>query len=112
MDYNIDFIIKLFSNNFDALKQYIDTIRDSLPKLVKYLKEFYCPPVLIDSKTQTMYKNRKIQFPIKVSPLQLNNFNSKNSQVAVNKTNQIKEIYNSIFILIERINHVQANVGL
>jgi hypothetical protein len=95
IDYNVDFIIKLFNNNYDEMKQHIDSIKDVLIKLIKYLKENPYPPTMIPVKNITMYKKRTTNLSNKVSQATINNFISRYTAHSNEKINQMKEIYYS-----------------
>lgn len=77
------------------LKTYIDPIRDSVVKLIKYLKDNPCPPTLIPSRTVTMHKKRQVVFPKNVHQVQVNNFMQRHTNNSNEKMNKLKEIYNS-----------------
>jgi hypothetical protein len=102
IDFNIDFIIKIFYNNYEEMKQYVDNIKDGLIKLIKYLKENPYPPTMVPVKNITMYKKRTTNFPTKVSQAAINNFITRYTAQSNEKINQLKEIYYSkLFLTLE-----------
>ena len=95
MDTNVDFVIRLFLGNTENLKNFVEPLKEYFVRLVKYLKENACPPTMVPSKTQTMYKRRQVVFPKQVNQFQMNGFNTKYTNIANDKINKIKEIFNS-----------------
>jgi len=103
MDSSIDFVVKLLLGNPESFKHCYDGIKDYLIKLIKYLKENQCPPTIMPSRTQTMYRRRQVQFPNKLTNSQINGFNNKYSNLANDKISKLKEIFNSIIFYIKNL---------
>ena len=95
VDYNVDFIIKIFFNNFETLKPHIDSIKSDLIKIIKYLKENYFAPTMIPSKNVVMHKKKNILFSNKISQMQVNNFMQRFTNISNEKISKLKDIYNS-----------------
>ena len=95
MDSSIDFVVKLLLGYPESFKHCFDAIKDYLIKLMKYLKENPCPPTLVPSRTQTMYRRRQVTFPNKLTQFQINGFNNKYTNISNDKISKLKEIYNS-----------------
>lgn len=97
-DLNIGFIIKLFTNHYDILKNYIDFVKEGLMKLIKWLKENPYPPTMSPIKNLNMYKKRTTSFPNKLNNVQFNNFVQRYTNFSNEKINKLSDIIKSIII--------------
>lgn len=95
VDFNVDFFVNLFENNYDILKGYIDLVKEGIMKLIKFLKDNPVPPKLFPSKTLTMHKKIQTNFPNKVNQLTIKNFEERYNNISKEKRERLGEIWKS-----------------
>lgn len=94
VDTNISFIIRLFNSSAE-FKNLIDVVKESLMKLVKWMKENPYPPTMAPVKHISMYKKRTTNFPNRINNIQFNNFVTKYTAISNDKINKLTEIIKS-----------------
>ena len=109
IDWNTDFILKLFSKNTHFSKNYSEFCKDYLNKLVKWYKENPYPPQLTPSKTTVLLKKKSVVYTTTLNQNIVNNFILRNTTLSQEKIAKICEIIKSTNIIIKIIETTKSN---